>query len=212
MFVSVLGWKRQLFLSSAGLAYKHQTAHQRGLYFLLNPVWGSSDCCVVFLRMEAIPKLVAGFLLLTLCVVGCSSQHWSYGLRPGGKRSTENLIDAFQEVSRFHLQNWDVCPHRASLGSTCPRRPRGDEALPTARPIPARSSDRDQGNREGEQLQENTATPVKERAAFRASRMAKGIQNNATGPRSLEQEDSLGFGKKILEPLLFLKCHLEINK
>ncbi|XP_060509212.1 progonadoliberin-1 [Panthera onca] len=50
--------------------------------------------------MEAIPKLVAGFLLLTLCVVGCSSQHWSYGLRPGGKRSTENLIDAFQEIAK----------------------------------------------------------------------------------------------------------------
>ncbi|XP_029799525.1 progonadoliberin-1 [Suricata suricatta] len=48
--------------------------------------------------MEAIPKLVAGLLLLTFCVAGCSSQHWSYGLRPGGKRSAENLVDSFQEI------------------------------------------------------------------------------------------------------------------
>ncbi|XP_032711689.1 progonadoliberin-1 [Lontra canadensis] len=53
----------------------------------------------MFLRMEPIPKLVAGLLLLTLCVVGCSGQHWSYGLRPGGKRNAENLIDSFQELA-----------------------------------------------------------------------------------------------------------------
>ncbi|EPQ20048.1 Progonadoliberin-1 [Myotis brandtii] len=47
--------------------------------------------------MEPIPKLLAGLILLTLCVVSCSSQHWSYGLRPGGKRNAENLIDSFQE-------------------------------------------------------------------------------------------------------------------
>ncbi|XP_063525448.1 progonadoliberin-1 isoform X1 [Pongo pygmaeus] len=48
--------------------------------------------------MEPIPKLLAGLILLTLCVEGCSSQHWSYGLRPGGKRDAENLIDSFQEI------------------------------------------------------------------------------------------------------------------
>lgn len=37
---------------------------------------------LMFLRMEPISKLLAGLILLTLCVVGCSSQHWSYGLRP----------------------------------------------------------------------------------------------------------------------------------
>ncbi|XP_070924584.1 progonadoliberin-1 isoform X1 [Macaca nemestrina] len=48
--------------------------------------------------MEPIPKLLAGLILLTLCVEGCSSQHWSYGLRPGGKRDAENLMDSFQEI------------------------------------------------------------------------------------------------------------------
>nr|XP_044622783.1 progonadoliberin-1 isoform X2 [Equus asinus]XP_044622784.1 progonadoliberin-1 isoform X2 [Equus asinus] len=50
--------------------------------------------------MEPIPKLLAGLILLTLCVVGCSSQHWSYGLRPGGKRNADNLIDSFQEIAK----------------------------------------------------------------------------------------------------------------
>ncbi|XP_016003657.1 progonadoliberin-1 [Rousettus aegyptiacus] len=55
---------------------------------------------LIFLRMEPIPKLLAGLILLTLCVAGCSSQHWSYGLRPGGKRNVENLIDSFQEMTQ----------------------------------------------------------------------------------------------------------------
>ncbi|XP_037353132.1 progonadoliberin-1 [Talpa occidentalis] len=50
--------------------------------------------------MEPVPKILAGLILLTLCVMGCSSQHWSYGLRPGGKRNAENLIDSFQEVAK----------------------------------------------------------------------------------------------------------------
>ncbi|XP_007936950.1 progonadoliberin-1 [Orycteropus afer afer] len=50
--------------------------------------------------MELIPKLLTGFVLLTLCVVACSSQHWSYGLRPGGKRNAESLIDSFQEIAK----------------------------------------------------------------------------------------------------------------
>lgn len=55
--------------------------------------------------MQPIPKLLAGLILLTLYVVGCSSQHWSYGLRPGGKRNAENVIDSFKEVSLSRLQN-----------------------------------------------------------------------------------------------------------
>uniref|UniRef100_A0A8C5KMB1 Progonadoliberin n=2 Tax=Jaculus jaculus TaxID=51337 RepID=A0A8C5KMB1_JACJA len=47
-----------------------------------------------------IPKLVAVTLLLALCVEGCSSQHWSYGLRPGGKRTAEHLVDSFQEMAK----------------------------------------------------------------------------------------------------------------
>ncbi|XP_014316556.1 progonadoliberin-1 [Myotis lucifugus] len=58
----------------------------------------------MFIRMEPIPKLLAGLILLTLCVVSCSSQHWSYGLRPGGKRNAENLIDSFQENHILLLQ------------------------------------------------------------------------------------------------------------
>ncbi|XP_025729701.1 progonadoliberin-1 [Callorhinus ursinus] len=54
----------------------------------------------MFLRMELIPKLVAGLLLLTLCVEGCQGQHWSYGLRPGGKRNAENVIESFQEIAK----------------------------------------------------------------------------------------------------------------
>ncbi|XP_057580413.1 progonadoliberin-1 [Hippopotamus amphibius kiboko] len=55
---------------------------------------------LMLLRMEPIPKLLAGLILLTLCVVGCSGQHWSYGLRPGGKRNAENVIDSFQEIAK----------------------------------------------------------------------------------------------------------------
>ncbi|XP_032491441.1 progonadoliberin-1 [Phocoena sinus] len=55
---------------------------------------------LMFLRMEPSPKLLAGLILLTLCVVGCSSQHWSYGLRPGGKRNAENVLDSFQEIAK----------------------------------------------------------------------------------------------------------------
>ncbi|XP_036894577.1 progonadoliberin-1 isoform X2 [Sturnira hondurensis] len=50
--------------------------------------------------MELIPRLLAGLILLTLCVVGSSSQHWSYGLRPGGKRNAENLLDSFREIAK----------------------------------------------------------------------------------------------------------------
>ncbi|XP_071068038.1 progonadoliberin-1 [Dasypus novemcinctus] len=54
----------------------------------------------MILRMTQIARLLAGFTLLTLCVVGCSGQHWSYGLRPGGKRNAENFVDSFQEIAK----------------------------------------------------------------------------------------------------------------
>lgn len=98
---------------------------------------------LMFLRMEPIPKLLAGLLLLTLCVVGCSSQHWSYGLRPGGKRNAENVIDSFQEVSSSQLLNetWllvilvnpvrILCePNIAIYSQLSPRYSREDKALP----------------------------------------------------------------------------------
>ncbi|KAM8764500.1 progonadoliberin-1 [Rhynchonycteris naso] len=50
--------------------------------------------------MQPLPKLLTGLIMLTLCVLSCSSQHWSYGLRPGGKRNAENLVNSFQEVAK----------------------------------------------------------------------------------------------------------------
>lgn len=73
--------------------------------FSLTSVWVCHDCVLMCLRVEMIPKLIAAVLLLSLCLEDCSSQHWSYGLRPGGKRSEEHLVDSFQEVS------WPVLTH-----------------------------------------------------------------------------------------------------
>lgn len=75
----------------AGLSAKYSVS--------LTSVWGCHDCVLMCLRVEMIPKLIAAVLLLSLGLEGCSSQHWSYGLRPGGKRSAEHLVDSFQEVS-----------------------------------------------------------------------------------------------------------------
>ncbi|XP_008065040.1 progonadoliberin-1 [Carlito syrichta] len=71
----------------------------------------------MFLRMEVIPKFLAGLVLLTLCVESCSSQHWSYGLRPGGKRNAENVIDSFQEIDKevgqpAEVQRFDCTVHQ----------------------------------------------------------------------------------------------------
>ncbi|KAM9622856.1 progonadoliberin-1 isoform 2-T2 [Trichechus inunguis] len=90
-----------ILTSSAGLGdTKIRLFTNEVFVFLLNPVWVYFDSTLMFLRMEPIPKLLVGLILLTLCVVGSSSQHWSYGLRPGGKRNAENLIDSFQEIAK----------------------------------------------------------------------------------------------------------------
>ncbi|KAK6469487.1 progonadoliberin-1-like [Huso huso] len=41
------------------------------------------------------------WLLLSLMAVSevCYGQHWSYGLRPGGKREAESLLDTLQEIA-----------------------------------------------------------------------------------------------------------------
>ncbi|XP_077162067.1 progonadoliberin-1 isoform X2 [Paroedura picta] len=44
-------------------------------------------------------KVFTSFLLLLICGVTGLAQHWSYGLQPGGKRDTENLIESFQEIA-----------------------------------------------------------------------------------------------------------------
>uniref|UniRef100_A0A669QTK9 Progonadoliberin-1 n=1 Tax=Phasianus colchicus TaxID=9054 RepID=A0A669QTK9_PHACC len=49
--------------------------------------------------MEKSRKILVGVLLFTTSVAICSAQHWSYGLQPGGKRDTENLMESFQEIA-----------------------------------------------------------------------------------------------------------------
>ncbi|XP_054252646.1 progonadoliberin-1 [Indicator indicator] len=49
--------------------------------------------------MEKSLKISASAVLFVLSVGICLAQHWSYGLQPGGKRSTENLAESFQEVA-----------------------------------------------------------------------------------------------------------------
>lgn len=71
----------------------------RAVSFSLNPDWFYFESPLMFLRMGLIPKLLAGLVLLTLCVENGSGQYWSYGVRPGGKRNIEPLVDSFQEVS-----------------------------------------------------------------------------------------------------------------
>ncbi|KAF7242079.1 Progonadoliberin-1 [Varanus komodoensis] len=47
--------------------------------------------------MEKSEVVFASFILLLVSLSACSSQHWSYGFQPGGKRDAENLIKSFQE-------------------------------------------------------------------------------------------------------------------
>ncbi|XP_041532695.1 progonadoliberin-1 [Microtus oregoni] len=76
----------------AGLSAKHSV--------FTDFSWGCHDCVLICLRVEMTPKLIAAVVLLSLGLEGCSSQHWSYGLRPGGKRSAEHLVDSFQEMGK----------------------------------------------------------------------------------------------------------------
>ncbi|XP_064587040.1 progonadoliberin-1 isoform X1 [Zonotrichia leucophrys gambelii] len=50
--------------------------------------------------MEKPQRMVAAALLCVLAVGLGLAQHWSYGLQPGGKRSTQVLLGPFQEVPR----------------------------------------------------------------------------------------------------------------
>ncbi|XP_036608813.1 progonadoliberin-1 [Trichosurus vulpecula] len=75
-------------------------------------------------RMELTRKLLAGCLLLTVCVMISSGQHWSYGLRPGGKRDAETLIDSFQEMGSEGNQLAE--PQRLECAIHQPRSPLRD--------------------------------------------------------------------------------------
>ncbi|NWZ96339.1 GON1 protein, partial [Nesospiza acunhae] len=48
--------------------------------------------------MEKPGRMVATVLLCVLAVGLGLAQHWSYGLQPGGKRSTQGLLGPFQEI------------------------------------------------------------------------------------------------------------------
>ncbi|RLV92968.1 hypothetical protein DV515_00013592 [Chloebia gouldiae] len=49
--------------------------------------------------MEKPRRMVAAVLLCVLSVGLGLAQHWSYGLQPGGKRSTQLLLGPFQEIA-----------------------------------------------------------------------------------------------------------------
>uniref|UniRef100_A0A6I8N1P8 Progonadoliberin n=1 Tax=Ornithorhynchus anatinus TaxID=9258 RepID=A0A6I8N1P8_ORNAN len=44
------------------------------------------------------PGFLTGFILLVVFADTGSGQHWSHGLRPGGKRDLEGLGSSFPEV------------------------------------------------------------------------------------------------------------------
>ncbi|XP_069473697.1 progonadoliberin-1 [Ambystoma mexicanum] len=48
--------------------------------------------------MEVWGKHLAGICVFVLSMELCCAQHWSYGLRPGGKRDSENFLDSFQDA------------------------------------------------------------------------------------------------------------------
>ncbi|KFP13399.1 Progonadoliberin-1, partial [Egretta garzetta] len=49
--------------------------------------------------MEKSRKIFVSVLLFVLSVESCLAQHWSYGLKPGGKMNAENLVESFQEIA-----------------------------------------------------------------------------------------------------------------
>ncbi|NXO19617.1 GON1 protein, partial [Cisticola juncidis] len=48
--------------------------------------------------MQQPRRVVACALLCVLSVGLCLAQHWSFGLQPGGKRSTQALLGPLQEI------------------------------------------------------------------------------------------------------------------
>nr|XP_033804020.1 progonadoliberin-1 [Geotrypetes seraphini] len=49
--------------------------------------------------MQMDRKLMIRLFFIVISLEICCAQHWSYGLRPGGKRDSEMLMDSYQEVS-----------------------------------------------------------------------------------------------------------------
>nr|ACK57931.1 prepro-gonadotropin-releasing hormone I [Taeniopygia guttata] len=59
-------------------------------------------------------RMVATVLLCVLAVGLGLAQHWSYGLQPGGKRSTQLLLGPFQEIAnemeKLEEEQQSACP------------------------------------------------------------------------------------------------------
>lgn len=129
--------------------------------FSLTSVWVCHDCVLMSPRVEMIPKLTAAVLLLSLCLEGCSSQHWSYGLRPGGKRNAEHLVESFQEVSFPALPHFELCePCSASPGGSITQVTLDTDCSETKTPwsgsqIPPCTFDRDKGHKRQDRCEES---------------------------------------------------------
>ncbi|NXI78175.1 GON1 protein, partial [Rhipidura dahli] len=66
--------------------------------------------------MDKSRRMVASALLCVLSVGLCLAQHWSYGLQPGGKRSTGELLGPFQEMAN-EVEDFGEVQHRECPGS-----------------------------------------------------------------------------------------------
>ncbi|XP_029457660.1 progonadoliberin-1 [Rhinatrema bivittatum] len=55
-------------------------------------------CMLYICRMDVNRKFFVSVLLLIISLEVSSAQHWSYGLRPGGKRDSETLMDTYQDA------------------------------------------------------------------------------------------------------------------
>ncbi|XP_027557750.1 progonadoliberin-1 [Neopelma chrysocephalum] len=64
--------------------------------------------------MEKSKKVFTSVLLLVLSVGLCLAQHWSFGLQPGGKRSSE---DSFQEMAK-EMEELGEVQHSECPGSS----------------------------------------------------------------------------------------------
>nr|ACK57929.1 prepro-gonadotropin-releasing hormone I [Sturnus vulgaris] len=66
--------------------------------------------------MEKSRRMVATVLLCVLATGLCLAQHWSYGLQPGGKRSTQDLLGPFQEAAN-EMEKLEEVQQRECPGS-----------------------------------------------------------------------------------------------
>ncbi|XP_050181734.1 progonadoliberin-1 [Myiozetetes cayanensis] len=64
--------------------------------------------------MEKSKQTFASVLLVVLWVGMCLAQHWSFGLQPGGKRSTESSFQQIaKELERLGEVQQSECPGSA---------------------------------------------------------------------------------------------------